>query len=113
MWQVADMSYLAALLPAIGHDPLDPRLARVSVGARPVHLIITMITWIRTSKLSIKNSLSHQVADMSYLAALLPAIGHDPLDPRLAMRFTVVGIDYPDTETMQVIEAHRLLYHPD
>ena len=39
---------------------------------------------------------------MSYLAALLPAIGHDPLDPRLAMRFTVVGIDYPDTETMQV-----------
>jgi len=29
-----------------------------SHGARPVHLIITMITWIRTSKLSIKNSLS-------------------------------------------------------
>ena len=26
-------------------------------GARPVHLIITMITWIRTSRLSIKNSL--------------------------------------------------------
>jgi len=26
--------------------------------ARPVHLIITMITWIRTSRLSIKNSLS-------------------------------------------------------
>ena len=29
-----------------------------SHGARPVHLIITMIKWIRTSKLSIKNSLS-------------------------------------------------------
>jgi len=29
-----------------------------SHGARPVHLIITMITWIRTSRLSIKNSLS-------------------------------------------------------
>jgi len=28
------------------------------VGARPVHLIITMIKWIRTSRLSIKNSLS-------------------------------------------------------
>jgi len=28
-----------------------------SHGARPVHLIITMITWIRTSRLSIKNSL--------------------------------------------------------
>ena len=29
-----------------------------SHGARPVHLIITMIKWIRTSSLSIKNSLS-------------------------------------------------------
>jgi len=29
-----------------------------SHGARPVHLIITMIMWIRTSSLSIKNSLS-------------------------------------------------------
>ena len=27
-------------------------------GARPVHLIITMIKWIQTSRLSIKNSLS-------------------------------------------------------
>jgi len=29
-----------------------------SHGARPVHLIITMIKWIRTSRLSIKNSRS-------------------------------------------------------
>ena len=29
-----------------------------SHGARPVHLIITMVNWIRTSRLSIKNSLS-------------------------------------------------------
>jgi len=29
-----------------------------SHGARPVHLIITMIKWVRTSRLSIKNSLS-------------------------------------------------------
>ena len=29
-----------------------------SHGARSVHLIITMIKWIRTSRLSIKNSLS-------------------------------------------------------
>ena len=29
-----------------------------SHGARPVHLIITMINWIRTSRLSIKISLS-------------------------------------------------------
>jgi len=37
-----------------------------SHGARPVHLIITMIRWIRTSRLSIKNSLStweHQTPD--------------------------------------------------
>ena len=31
---------------------------RSSHGARPVHQIISMIKWIRTSKLSIKNSLS-------------------------------------------------------
>ena len=29
----------------------------ISHGARTVHLIITMIKWIRTSRLSIKNSL--------------------------------------------------------
>ena len=32
-----------------------------SHGARPVHLIITMIKWIRTSRLSINNSLSLRV----------------------------------------------------
>jgi len=31
-----------------------------SHGARPVHLIITMIKWVRTSRLSIKNSRSLQ-----------------------------------------------------
>ena len=31
-----------------------------SYGARPVHIIITMIKWIRTSRLSIKNSLSRE-----------------------------------------------------
>ena len=31
-----------------------------SHGARPIHLIITMIKWIRSSRLSIKNSLSLQ-----------------------------------------------------
>ena len=31
-----------------------------SLGARPVHLIITMIEWIRNSRLSIKNSPSGQ-----------------------------------------------------
>ena len=32
-------------------------------GARPVHLIITMIKWIRPSRLSIKNSLSVWLAE--------------------------------------------------
>ena len=31
-----------------------------SHGARPVHLIISMIKWTRTSRLSIKNSLSER-----------------------------------------------------
>ena len=31
-----------------------------SHGARPVHLIVTIIKWIRTSRLSIKNSLSRE-----------------------------------------------------
>ena len=30
-----------------------------SHGARPVHLIVTMIKWIRTSRLSMKNSRCH------------------------------------------------------
>jgi len=34
-----------------------------SHGARPVHLIITMIKWIRTSRLSVKNSLSGSGGD--------------------------------------------------
>ena len=50
------------------HDPhhetkkVDVRLPgkgnSKSHGARPVHQIISMINWIRTSRLSIKNSLS-------------------------------------------------------
>ena len=33
-------------------------LDQVSHGARPVHLILTMVKWIRTGRLSIKNSLA-------------------------------------------------------
>jgi len=36
-----------------------------SHGARPVRLIIKMIKWIRTSRLSIKNSLSPQREEVS------------------------------------------------
>ena len=41
-----------------------------SQGARPVDLIITMIKWIRTSRLSIKNSLSVQVLGTEGLRGL-------------------------------------------
>jgi len=48
-------------------------------GARPVHLIITMIKWIRTSRLSIKNSLTVLKAlVVPPLLALLQAHPHLP-----------------------------------
>ena len=44
------------------HEKVDERLPGKynsnSHGARPVHLTITMMKWIRTSRLPIKNSLS-------------------------------------------------------
>ena len=38
-----------------------------SHSARPVHLIITMIKWIRTSRLSIKNSFSVEAGPPNHL----------------------------------------------
>ena len=50
---------------AFGTRKVDVRLPGKensnSRGARPVHLIITMIKWIQTSRLSIEKSLSVQV----------------------------------------------------
>jgi len=43
-------------LGTVGCMTWSPREA--SHGARPVHLITTMMKWIRTRRLSIKNSLS-------------------------------------------------------
>ena len=40
-------------------------------GARPVHLIVTMMTWIRTSALSFKNSLSGETIAQSREEAAL------------------------------------------
>jgi len=42
---------------------VDLRLPGKGNGARPIHLIITVIQWIRTSRLSIKNSLYAQGRD--------------------------------------------------
>ena len=41
-----------------------------SHGARTVHLIITMIKWFRTSRLSIKNSLSAGAAGGAFMAVV-------------------------------------------
>ena len=41
-----------------------------SHGARPVHQIISMIKWIRTSRLSIKNSLSLTAGGAAELCAM-------------------------------------------
>ena len=76
LWALAEVGVLEAgpsLARAVG-DPIARDAAAIgaftsqvwlpgkensnSHGARPVHLIITMLQWIRTSGLSIKNSLS-------------------------------------------------------
>jgi len=63
-----------------------------SHGARPVHQIISMIKWIRTSRLAIKNSLS--------LIPIVPLIASlRRLDVDLIPRGGLV------------FKAHRLLYH--
>jgi len=55
-------TYSFAVVQLVGARKVDVRLPEKensdSHGARPVHQIITMITWIRTSRLSMKNSLS-------------------------------------------------------
>ena len=43
--------------PCLVDVRLPGKESSTSHGARPIHLIITMIKWIRTSMLSIKNSL--------------------------------------------------------
>jgi len=72
-----------------------------SHGARPVHLIITMTLWIRTSRLSIKNSLSHRVVRGS------PGAFRHVLR-RNVKRFRG-GLVFKAHEL--VCKAQRLLYH--
>ena len=58
-----------------------------SHGARPVHLIITMIKWIRTSRLSIENSLSLGTRGLAsgLEAPASPGAVHKPI-PRLYLK---------------------------
>ena len=52
-------------------------------GARPVHLIITMIKWIRTSRLSIKNSLSVEIERCRQAGAMRLAAGRGRCERRM------------------------------
>ena len=45
-----------------------------SHGARPVHLIISMIIWIRTSKLSLTKCLSQLLADAVFALPPIPVL---------------------------------------
>ena len=64
--QVKEMEWLSGpkekLVLAHGEFIISEKVPRKgnsnSHGARPVHLIISIIKWIRTSRLSTKNSLS-------------------------------------------------------
>jgi len=79
---------LAALLRRLSSEPLiyNPDIRKVEVrlpgkgksnshGARPVHPIITMIKWIRTSR-SITNSLSLELAALYGRRSAEPLIYH-------------------------------------
>jgi len=64
-----------------------------SNGARPVHLIITMIKWIRTSRLSIKKTLSGQVgfrADMLAKDGKAEEVRQRVLSSRLELQVAVL-----------------------
>ena len=60
-----------------------------SHGARPVHLIISMIKWIRTGRLSIKKSLWEGLSHLFVVGVVLNVAVHerlvrlDHLSPRL------------------------------
>jgi len=77
------------------------------VGARPVHLIITMIKWIRTGRLSIKNSLSYRVHahldhDLSgeVVDVFIFFINLQPLKKRSTTKYTPFALDRePDSLT--------------
>ena len=67
-------------VPSSGYPFLDVRLPGKgnsnSHGARPVHLSITMIKWIRTRRLSTKNCLSPCPKDQEMAKSTLPRVTH-------------------------------------
>ena len=71
---VSRVSRSCELVPD-GFDPLPLRVGTNSHshGARPIHLIITMIMWTRTSRLSMKNSLSGGGYEERWVASHAPS----------------------------------------
>ena len=87
-----------------------------SLGARPVHQIISMIKWIRTIRLSIKNSLSPPVRS-AWITEYTMYLVH--LGFRVyGLAFRVYGLGLRGLVTCSsrfrgglVFNFHRLLYH--
>jgi len=65
---------LISIPPRMLPSEAEPGAGRAAL-ARPVHLIITMIKWIRTSRLSIKHSLFWQGAAAPKARVMLSAGG--------------------------------------
>jgi len=70
-----------------------------SHGTRPVHLIITMIKWLRTSRLSIKNLLSLQVESV-----LLEAMMQDGF-PLLFSSLLLSSLALSDTQSLSALNT--------
>ena len=93
-----------------------------SHGARPVHLIITMMKWIRTSRLSTKNSLS--LPQTASVRSLQPGVSRNaafwtrrvcltpracPSIARLVLERLRVGGNHPGDTTRLLPTAHILV----
>jgi len=73
---VKDTRKVDVRLPAKGNSN--------SHGATPVHQLISMIKWIRTSRLSIKNSIFEQDSlQLVAITAILIASKHEELAPQV------------------------------
>ena len=75
-----------------------------SHGARPVHLIITMIKWIRTSRLSIKNSLSTTHSRIPNPQTLIPNPESRAVNPNPESRIPNPESPDPEPRTPEVTQ---------
>jgi hypothetical protein len=97
--------FLSKICKILGVVPFSLGIRKVAIrllgkknsnshGARPVHQIITMLKWIWTSKLSIKNSLSRKHT--------VPFRGHAVTDGQLLLFFFItLGLELSDTKVYE------------